>query len=680
MNLSRNDKIFTATILLLLFLFSFLYYYHTGNSLEPSLGEKKMGKLILKNNIAMRKFSGRLAWDDIDQESDVYSNDSILTGKESLADLVLDDDFRLEIQDESLIELEMVDGKLLIKLNSGKLKFSGTASENVSVQTSDGNRVNLNRARGEIKLGPQGMSMKLSQGNAVFEDSKGETRKVTKDEELHYAKGTAKVSEVQVTTSQKPSESILKTSTGNKSVTLQWQGVDDARLEISNNATMQNSQVYRVSGNQKTLNLPAGTWYWQVRSEDKKLVSSVEKIRILNTEPVKVLYPPKGFVSDQNDILFRWSGPRQNYHFVLYENKKKVREYNTYANRVSLNLPPSLYRYKLSWQSDGKENSETDVFEIIKKLETTVKILKRNQDFKEEQIKKEGVTLSWQKFQGAREYEVQVSRGRYFKKKVTTTNPRAVLKNLKPGTYKWKVVAIINDEQKSTASTPGKFTIIETPIITALSPPDGYSTALKPENNMAFVLFKWKSNKGKKFRISFSQDREFSKVELTHQTRNESFLLPGLTSGRHYWKVERLDNEKVVAETAVRYFYIRGLLPRPAGLHPPDKKEVILEAKNELQFSWSRVSSATDYQVRIYQRKENNALDLIQEKITKGTSLTIRDLPRFAQGKLYWEVTALVKKNGNVVRNGETAFANCTINYGRAPSLIKARPGKIRID
>ncbi|MBV6494252.1 MAG: hypothetical protein LDLANPLL_02283 [Turneriella sp.] len=297
MGLTRNDKIFVLVAVFLFTVTAAVYNWYARFSLKPALDEKVVGKLVIRNNIAMRRFSGRLAWDDVVEKDTLYGNDAILTGENSLADLYLGDGFKLELLSNSMVELEMVNGELLIRLNSGQLRFDGAGKAPVKIITPSKKELKLDGAVGEVNGDSKDFALRIDSGKAQL----GE-KEIKANETVKQVGDKTQILQNTITAWQNPPQTLFTTETTQEMVF----GSDNLKTgSLLLKQKMSNpAQSYPLVDGKKSVTLPQGVWYWCLSQDTKNCVTPLKSFNIVSNVRPQTAAPPEQVLIGEEDKIF----------------------------------------------------------------------------------------------------------------------------------------------------------------------------------------------------------------------------------------------------------------------------------------------------------------------------------------------------------------------------------------
>jgi hypothetical protein len=175
MKFSRGDSLFTAVILVAIALLAGLLYLH---SRERATGTGKViGKVFYKREVAMRKFSDRMVWEDVENGSALYSHDAVMTGNLSDAELALDSGLKLRLEANTLVELDLEDSGLNLRLSGGGIKTAGVQTSPTLVTTSNGYTVNVTDGSAAIRTQGKQVAVEVKEGKVEVTTKEGKKRK-----------------------------------------------------------------------------------------------------------------------------------------------------------------------------------------------------------------------------------------------------------------------------------------------------------------------------------------------------------------------------------------------------------------------------------------------------------------------------------------------------------------------
>ncbi len=149
-----------------------IYLYYDLN-LKTSIGNREIiGNLTYKFNQIERKFNKEMAWDSLDSQSVVTNLDSVRSGKNSVAVIKLKDGTEIEMDQESMIILELTSKTKKVSFEKGSINVKKTPVEGES---------------GQITVESKNGKVLINDGDVIFGTEKQDKLAVA------VARGTAEV-------------------------------------------------------------------------------------------------------------------------------------------------------------------------------------------------------------------------------------------------------------------------------------------------------------------------------------------------------------------------------------------------------------------------------------------------------------------------------------------------------
>ncbi len=372
----------TKVILFLLLnsiIWSVLVYLHFTRSLSHESGAQVLGKVVHTSNVVLRKLSGRFIWEVIAIDSDVYYNDYILTQENSSAMIVLRTGSIIEIESNSLLQIQVHGQDLGLVFNSGILRATGASEtdttkirlgdsiinigdaevtlQRINQQTNvyvESGSVRLNKAKppptekvaavsqnelGAPKDGQKKKSAKRQKDKPgqVEEDLSediiiaGEVLSIVEDKESGRVKKALHQIDILSIHPEPAGLFVLDSRKSKYDILFRWNALvdlDSYELYISSTKTFDKKAIYKTNGFQKKVALSAGTWYWQVTGQrDGQLTASVpHDFRIEGSVGLLLQSPAYNSISKLGEaIRFRWDLERSVPVRLLVAKDKEMR-------------------------------------------------------------------------------------------------------------------------------------------------------------------------------------------------------------------------------------------------------------------------------------------------------------------------------------------------------------------
>lgn len=251
------------------------------------------------------------------------------------------------------------------------------------------------------------------------------------------------------------------------------------------------------------------------------------------------------------------------------------------------------------------------------------------------------------------------------------------LNSLGQGTYFWRVRNISDIEQiKNNASSPvytfivSKTEIIEPPV--PVSPSEG--KAVHPTSIVQKGLnFVWTKDPAViETRLTIAEDKQFSKILYTNNSRENFFRLSdSLSDGTYYWSLRGVmrDGSTTVTSAVRRFKVSKG---GAITLIEPKDRAIILN-KNarrgaEISFSWSHAEIEGKYLIQV-------ARDRTFKAISKEASVSdlSAELPVMPEGIHFWRVKLMDEKGTEIMTSPVHMFE--LLSTLDLPGIIGPLPG-----
>ncbi|MCB1201280.1 MAG: hypothetical protein KDK41_11605 [Leptospiraceae bacterium] len=315
MKFSKSDLVFSSIMAGIILMLSITICYHYNAKTTARGDLKPVGMVKYRYHMVMRKFSDRLVWENVDPETPIYLFDAILTKERSDAEITLENGLKLEIDANSMVEIDLIGDELGVKLAGGVVNASGS-SKGSKIKMADGSLVDLSGGSAKIAQGENGSSISVTEGSITLSQD-GKQVQVQSGENLIVNKdGSMRQEKVRITAGSPADGEVIPAATKNIPIELRWQAPDNvsnAELFISKDGTFKEAQRTKLnskSGSFKT-ELPAGDYYWQVRGKqgEEEVVSSPQSFHIRSAENVRVYSPLGNIPKEEKETVFAWEKP-----------------------------------------------------------------------------------------------------------------------------------------------------------------------------------------------------------------------------------------------------------------------------------------------------------------------------------------------------------------------------------
>lgn len=559
--------------------FSFLLFLDFTAKIEAGDAEQ-IGVITFKKRVSQRKYGTQVIWEEIEQNSPVYVNDSIRTAERSEAVVKLKDGTSLELDENSMIVLAKSEGAININFAQGAMfaRRAEVAAEGSPAVNIVAGAATVSIEKSDVKLAQsekEDLNLTVAKGSAVIKT--GEEEKVLAVNQNAVVLKDAKVAQVRDVKlrllSPEPNKYIV-TGEEAPAVNFTWEPTGDEAgvfFELSRDRGFASIiKRARVKGESISERVPAGEYYWRIASEDKASgktdYSDSRKISIVSDRPVSLLSPDDmakySFVSSSPIIRFRWSKNELASGYVL----EVARDANfkdivvTSSAAISEQALDSLREGTYFWRVSSKiaiakdysGKSATRKFVVEKKRQVSPTELISPHDgalMSALQVRNKGVLLSWKLVEGVASYEIILSKNKDFSKsevqQTISGNFIRLMKDLPAGSYFWKVRPVVGAEAEAPGFTNARsFTVLGEGGLALISPANNFTVKPQKDAETIELGFSWKKAPLEgRYRFELSKDPAFKKIERVEMVPATS-LKAALAPGTYFWRVSLLDDDQ----------------------------------------------------------------------------------------------------------------------------------------
>lgn len=369
--LNRNDYIFTFASLAVITLIAYLIYWHSRQRGILSDDLKPVGVVEYRYREVLRKFSDRMMWEDLEAAEEIYLYDSIMTNGESDAKITMQNGLKIQIEPNSMVEIDMTGNTANIALKGGVVHTEGSTGTHAVVTTADGTRMELKNANTRVASTEDTSEIAVSEGSARVEKA-GQKNEVGSGEALMRDSQGQVLKKKFAIKLVKPADGIVVTRP-DEPVSFQWLAPspkDQCLVQVKDTAGT--LRKFSVRGSSLSKTLPPGTYVWQVACEsapDKTAAAGGESqaatLRVRPAAALRAVYPHSGEKIPRNqaeDLVFRWDLPGSDdvvaATFSLSQ-KADFSDMLTVQDSASgLIKPPALKPGKYYWKVEPKGRQE----------------------------------------------------------------------------------------------------------------------------------------------------------------------------------------------------------------------------------------------------------------------------------------------------------------------------------
>ncbi len=674
MKFSKGDSLFTAGILIGVAVLAGLLYLH-GRERGAGSG-KTIGKVFFKREVAMRKFSNRMVWEDVENGSPLYSHDAVMTGNLSDAELALDSGLKLRLEANTLVELDLEDSGLNLRLSGGGIKTAGVQTSQTLVTTSNGQVMNVTDGSAAIRTQGNQVAVEVKEGKVEVTGKDGKKETVAKNEILSAGKKSRAALEV-----LSPAEDALTLSagaTGNVKVKCS-PGEAAKTVELSQgsgNAT----KSYALKSGEALLSLGAGDWLMRCVGDNAQ--SSARRFRVVNAGGYKLYRPEKADIPfDDKPVLRLEYKPPQNVTTTQVEVADNAQFTQPLYSQtradtaLQIALPKAgKYYYRLKPVAEtGKLDLQMPALTgIVNLIQSTKRIplafVALNAPvFSQAQVEAGKAVVS---FEGAGKYTVQIQKKGENKPVMsaeTQPGPIKIPENLGAGKYE---IRLTSAAEKVTLP----FEVRDKIKVDLLTPANGAVISLAPGEKGAALPLSWRgSEEVVLYQLVLADDPGFKNILKKINVEGSDFRFTGLSARKYYLRVLALENGVPRAESAVHTVTVEEKLAEVSGLYPKPEQKIDITKAAGLNLKWQPVTGATSYEVKIFQKRKGT-LTLVDARTTKNPNLTVSDFKKLKEGDVVWEVRAQQSNaEGRIVQKSEPVRSHVNLSFGPnlpAPEIV----------
>lgn len=596
-SLTRIDKRLFAASLALLFVSSYLLY---DDSLIMNFSITK-GPVIARvtniENDVRYKLSQDIQWRSKTTGDEIYLGDSLFTGPNSTATVVLNDNTQIQMRENSLIVFNFSGDQLSLGLKFGS--FTGNIAKSIKIEG----------VEGQIS-GPGKLEFTKTTSKQVIVSVKTGTVKITGSGCNNNINGTQVLGKNCSTRAPTSSE------------------IDSTPVVIANQIKQTIPEYQK----------PVIVEPRQI--EKKKIVLSLEGKPVDDTSfKVKWDYPKKSKfqveISNEPDFSKIEKSEETDQNQYVVQNLLE----GTHFLRVR--EIPSVDTEKPNW------SSPVQLELAFEKPLVKIEIPKPRLNSSEMNYlisKKKPLQIQWEKMENVKGYLVELSESPDLKnsEKVQSETNKIEVSKLKPGVTYFQVSAISEDE-KLGPPTQGKIHARVLPPELQAIPAQTYLAKSSDDKvDPTFFELNWTQVPyAEKYEVQISENKNFTKAQkYISDTTSKKIQIS--KSGNFHWRVRPLySNGKVLSDHSktgsFQYIY-KNPLKTPLLVEPKNKMTLFFQTNmdNPFLLSWQSVENATYYSLEISKDPEFKNI-LLKNKI-KSTKLFVKN--RLPSGALYWRVRA----------------------------------------
>ncbi|MFH0976016.1 MAG: FecR family protein [Spirochaetota bacterium] len=697
-----NSSIVVTTLCVLLTILFSAMLYSSYSTKKDIMLKDNVGVLSFKKESALRKYGGQVVWEDITQDMPVYNGDTLRTEKFSEAVIKLKDGTRITMESDSMIILSFSKESIDIGFNYGSISAKRDAgSEQFGRLKIDAGRMSLNVGQSSLQLkGRSDAAMNVSvhegsadivSGNKVVKLTNREQAVITKNsDELH-------ISPVSLSLLEPENSKYITAASDTVNISFKWQKNGKAgstTFELSDDSSFSDKLVAReINRNSLELNIRPGIYYWRLQADqdktDKKIYSDIFKFTFIKEPPVKLVHPADGqrfsFYSAAPPISFQWqkSPTASLYRLVVSGDaafsKAHIAGDTDGETLTDFTLGEGTWYWKVivktpfseDYIDTGAVKRSFSILKMKKLPQPELVFPEENRKFQVEWLRKNRLYFNWEKSQELVSSEFILAGDKDFKNiliRKIIPGSYISLEELLPGSYFWKVISWTQKNDLRLSSAARHFSVLKEMKISLLSPPDKLKLEKPFSLNKLPVQFKWECNNSEALcSFEMSGSRDFGENILKKEIKENVFNLDDIGNGTFYWRVNAMDERRnIVQITPVRELHIIPTLDKPVPIVPQNQSIINMRDRNSLEMSWSRITGAQVYIVRLYYLHGTEFLK-VHEARTIQNSLRLTNLSMLNRGRFSWTVTGsrMEKDDGTKAINSPEGKGYFEITLGK---------------
>ena len=654
-------------------------FYEDFYAIIERQNEKPIATVAWKKNTSQRKFSDRLVWDRLQQNSSIYNGDTIRTANNGATTIALEDN-TIELGNNTIIQLivdrqgetqlDFSGGDISAKVGENAKKGLTLKSGNVTVSLEKGSSLSAITRKSDSQQDLP-LQLQLTEGSAFITDESGSQKIDTGDIFSITESGKIQKKLIRVLEPEHQTR-VLSFDSTYMDVKFSWtyDVLPEGASIVFETATDKNfsnlvEQIGLSGLKSMTIRFEEGENYWRFY-----LMKNGEIVENSITEgKIGVLYSPapNAIVPEENDqfyyrtkepsLRFVWTGNEQSsrYLFEIADNPEMknpvISQSTTFTSSILSSLGFGTWYWRVtpyySINNIGYASpSKVYSFSINKlsKLSKPKTLAPANGGFVSIASGKDISTppiFSWKKENDAAFYTFKIAKDSSMKNVVATEIvDNNYIEYVPPaiGRWYWTVSQTDSEGNESETSTVSSFMAMDKEIdFNLLFPPDEYQIA---EARLYDTRFTWKNNLPDNVILQIATDKNFVNLVFQEIIKPEtlSFRPKKLNIGDYYWRLVWGQGENQI-ETQTRKFSIVPSLEKPLINVPRRYENVIVRPDEKVLFQWLPVDDAQYYHIQFYFDKENDTEPILTELYVEDTQVEI-DFNNLPMGNYRWTIQA----------------------------------------
>lgn len=669
---------------MILLLLSYLLYDDSLLFPPDTNNEPAIGVISTSANDVRRKNNGNFVWLPGNKQDQIYNRDSIFTGDGSQAAIQLNDGSLIQIQENSLVNLNLKNGQMQLDLRFGQ--FVGNGNSKIHVKTGDDEyTIEGKDAKFEINRSQSGnLDVKVLSGNAEISGKAGK-QNLKSNESLQISKKGAEKNQAEAKVLLLTKDDILMYRAADKlPLPFAWEGkgpLSQYQIEIAKTEDFKKVLALRTTTEQKFAikdSLKEGDYFWRVKGLDELrkpiATSAVQKFHLSYMLPPTIT-TPEDQMTLKNKALDKGEGLQASTQIAWTADERPVRyqwqlsktaEFTENIAEKTLAEKtvetPTLHQgtYYTRVRGIDKDNrpspwSKTHAFNFEVSNEEkppAPRLVEKRIRFQMPKLEGRAPSaanspqMAWTAVDVAKNYRWEIAKNAKFAgaSAAETPNTKVAWTQYKPGKYYFRVFTKTALGQSSDASETGTLEVYgDAPMLNAIP-----SVLVKNDDVRAVAPAKesratWTPiPEAKTYLVQIDKSEEFN-----NPTQIEVPATEGAVSmpepGKYFVRVKAMnessqDMSEFSNVQTVDYVFKR-TLKGPDLIEPYDKTTIFLQKDMEplIWLEWSSVPDATKYVLEV-SPKADFSNTVISKEMTTTRFLVKEKIP---YGAIYWRVRAV---------------------------------------
>lgn len=671
-------------LLLLYLLYDDSLLFPSENNTEPPIGT-----ISSSDNDVRRKNSGNFVWLPGNKKDQIYNRDSIFTGDGSKAAIQLNDGSLIQIQENSLVNLNLKNGQMELDLRFGQ--FVGNGNSTLRVKSGDEEYVIQGKdAKFEINKSQNGaVDVKVLSGNAEITGKAGK-QNLKSNESLQITKKGAEKNQADAKiTLLTKNEALLYREADKAPLPFAWEGkgpMSQYQIEIAKTSDFKKVLALRTTTEQKFNvkdSLQEGEYFWRVKGLDdnrKPLATSATHKFYLSYMLAPTITTPEDKVTLKNKALDKGEGLQAatqvawdaderpvKYQWQLSKTEEFTENLSDKTLTDKSATTPTLHQgtYYTRVRGFDKDNrpspwSKVHAFNFEIKNEQkppAPKLVEKRIRFQTPNLEGRAPSaatsplMAWTSVDIAKNYRFEIAKNARFAgaQGAETQNTKFAWTQYKPGKYYFRVFARTELGQSSDASETGVLEVFgDTPVLNSIPSVVVKKNDIHAKAEPKETRAQWSPiPDAKTYLIQMDKSEEFANPTQMELPSTETTLaLP--EPGKYFVRVKALnESSQDMSEFSniqtVDYIFNR-MLKGPELIEPYDKTTVFLQKDMEpfIWLEWSSVPDTVKYVLEVSTKPDFS--NVVISKTMTNTRFLIKE--KIPYGSIYWRVKAMPQDEG----------------------------------